>query len=102
VQLAFLPVSDVVPSFIELLDLIPSGLGFDDFLNYFMTTLVQLQELNLPAFFVNPGTSSSGLRRTTTQRPTITIQKVCSHGGSLSSYYLELPSSCIRGTVHDG
>ena len=40
-QLAFLPVDDVVPSFIELLDLIPADLGLDDFLNYFMTTWVQ-------------------------------------------------------------
>ena len=36
-QLAFLPVDDVVPSFIELLDLIPADLGLDDFLNYFMS-----------------------------------------------------------------
>ena len=37
-QLAFLPVDAVVPSFIELLDLIPADLGLEDFLNYFMTT----------------------------------------------------------------
>ena len=40
-QLAFLPVDEVVPSFMDLLDLIPSDLGLDDFLNYFMTTWVQ-------------------------------------------------------------
>ena len=31
----------VVPSFIELLDLIPSDVVLDDFLNYFMTIWIQ-------------------------------------------------------------
>ena len=39
--LAFLPVEEVVPSFVSLLEHIPDGLELDDFLDYFESTWIQ-------------------------------------------------------------